>query len=57
MSRIYSPLYNFFNILHKKIISKKKYYSFGGIDIIVDYIFKTKKWTIYRRRMSTPNFK
>ena len=43
MSRIYSPLYNFFNILHKKIISKKKYYSFGGIDIIVDYIFKDKK--------------
>ena len=43
MSKVYHSLYSYFNILHKKIKFKKNYYSFGGIDIIVDYIFKDKK--------------
>ena len=44
---IYNSIYNFFNIWHKKIKSKKNYYSYGGIDIIVDYIFKDKKRGFY----------
>ena len=37
-----------FNILHKKFLSsKKKYYSFSGVDIIVNNIFRNKKKGFY----------
>jgi len=35
------------SILKKKIYSPKKSYSFGGCDLLVDYIFKTKKRGFY----------
>ena len=34
-------------ILKKKIYSKKNSYSFGGCDLLVDYIFKSKKKGFY----------
>ena len=40
-------MFKFFNILHKKITSSKKYYSFGCIDALVGNIFKDKKNGIY----------
>ena len=33
-------LYKNLNLLHKKIVAKKNYYSFSGVDIIVNNIFK-----------------
>ena len=36
-----------FNLLHKIIISKKNYFSFSGVDIIIENIFKFKKKGIY----------
>ena len=35
------------SILKKKIFSQKKSYSFGGCDLLVDYIFKFKKRGFY----------
>ena len=35
------------SILKKKIYSPKKSYSFGGCDLLVDYIFKSKKRGFY----------
>ena len=35
------------SILKKKIYSPKKSYSFGGCDLLIDYIFKTKKKGFY----------
>ena len=40
-------MFKFFNLLHKKITSSKKYYSFGCIDALVGNIFKDKKNGIY----------
>ena len=40
-------LYYFANSIHKRFKSKKNYYSFGGVDIIVEYIFKNKNNGIY----------
>ena len=31
-----------FNLLHKKMISKKKYFSFSGVDIIIENIFRNQ---------------
>jgi len=45
-----SILHNFFlkfNIIHKKFFLKKKYYSFSGVDVIVENIFRHKKNGIY----------
>ena len=47
MNSFFKKIYYFFNLLHKQNKSKKTYYSFGGIDIIVDYIFKNTKNGIY----------
>ena len=47
MTTFFKNIYNFFNLIHKKNKSKKYYYSYGGIDIIVDYIFKNKKNGLY----------
>ena len=35
------------SILKKKIFSSKKSYSFGGCDLLIDYIFKSKKKGFY----------
>ena len=35
------------SILKKKIYSPKKSYSFGGCDLLIDYIFKSKKKGFY----------
>ena len=35
------------SILKKKIYSHKKSYSFGGCDLLIDYIFKSKKRGFY----------
>ena len=35
------------SILKKKIYSSKKSYSFGGCDLLIDYIFKSKKKGFY----------
>ena len=45
-----SILHNFilkFNIIHKKFFLKKKYYSFSGVDVIVEDIFRHKNNGIY----------
>ena len=40
-------IHNNLNLLHKKIISKKKYYSFSGVDIVIENIFKNQKNGFY----------
>ena len=47
MTAFFKNIYNLFNLIYKKNKSKKYYYSFGGIDIIVDYIFKNKSDGFY----------
>ena len=45
-----SIIHNFFlkfNIIHKKIFLKKKYYSFSGVDVIIENIFRHKNNGIY----------
>ena len=45
-----SILHNFilkFNIIHKKFLFKKKYYSFSGVDVIIENIFRHKNNGIY----------
>jgi len=45
-----SILHNFilkFNIIHKKFFLKKKYYSFSGVDVIIENIFRHKNNGIY----------
>ena len=34
-------------ILKRKVKSEKKSYSFGGVDLLVNYIFKNKRKGIY----------
>jgi len=38
---------NYLNLIHKRIISKKKYYSFSGVDIVIENIFKNQKNGFY----------
>jgi len=40
-------MYKLLNILFKKFTSQKKFYSYGGIDILVDTIFKNQKKGFY----------
>ena len=45
-----SILHNFilnFKIIHKKFLFKKKYYSFSGVDVIIENIFRHKNNGIY----------
>ena len=45
-----SILHNFIlklNIIHKKFLFKKKYYSFSGVDVIIENIFRLKNNGIY----------
>ena len=43
MSKFFDKL----SVLKKKIYSQKKSYSFGGCDLLIDYIFKFKKKGLY----------
>ena len=38
------------SILKKKIYSPKKSYSFGGGDLLIDYIFKSKKKDLFPKK-------
>ena len=42
-----SKLIDKLSILKKKVYSKKKSYSFGGFDLLIEYIFKSKKKGFY----------
>ena len=42
-----SKLIDKLSILKKKIYSQKKSYSFGGCDLLIDYIFRSKKKGFY----------
>ena len=44
---ILKPISIYLNLIHKKIISKKSFYSYGGIDNIVSDIFKHQKKGFY----------
>ena len=44
---LFKKIQNYLNLLHKKIISKKKYYSFSGVDIVIENIFKNQKNGFY----------
>ena len=44
---MFNKIYLELNLLHKKFISKKKYYSFSGVDIILEKIFKNHCKGIY----------
>ena len=45
-----TPFHRFFlnlKLIHKKIISKKNYYSFSGVDVIIQNIFRNKQKGFY----------
>jgi len=45
-----TPFHRFFlnlKLIHKKIISKKNYYSFSGVDVIIENIFRNKQKGFY----------
>ncbi len=44
---LFKKIQNYLNLLHKKIISKKKYYSFSGVDIVIENIFKNQQNGFY----------
>ena len=44
---LFKKIHNYLNLIHKKIISKKKYYSFSGVDIVIENIFKNQKNGFY----------
>lgn len=45
--KYFNSIYYFFNILHKKLKSKKVSYSYGAIDLLLKYIFKNKDKGFY----------
>ncbi len=40
-------IHNYLNLLHKKIFHKKKYFSFSGVDIAINNIFRNKTHGFY----------
>ena len=44
---VFNYLYFKLNLIHKSIISKKNYFSFSGVDIIIQNIFKNQKIGFY----------
>tara|TARA_B100000989_G_scaffold267946_1_gene222332 strand:+ start:241 stop:954 length:714 start_codon:yes stop_codon:yes gene_type:complete len=42
-----SIIYNYLNIFYKKFFSKKNYFSFSGVDVIIENIFRNKKNGFY----------
>ena len=43
----YKNLYLKLNLIHKNFISKKSYFSFSGVDLIIENIFKNQKKGFY----------
>jgi FkbM family methyltransferase len=44
---MFNKIYLELNLLHKKFLSKKEYFSFSGVDIILEKIFKNQDKGIY----------
>ena len=44
---MFNKMYLELNLLNKKFISKKKYYSFSGVDVVLENIFKNQHKGIY----------
>ena len=44
---LFNKIHLYLNLFHKRLISKKKYYSFSGVDIVIENIFRNKKNGIY----------
>ena len=44
---LFNKIQLYLNLFHKRLISKKKYYSFSGVDIVIENIFRNKKNGIY----------
>ena len=42
-----SIIYNYLNIFYKKFFFKKNYFSFSGVDVIIENIFRNKKNGFY----------
>ena len=42
-----SIIYNYLNIFYKKFFSKKSYFSFSGVDVVIENIFRNKKNGFY----------
>lgn len=42
-----NKIYYYFNLLRKRFISKKYYYSYSGVDALADYIFKDTHNGVY----------
>ena len=40
---LFNQIQLYLNLFHKRFISKKKYYSFSGVDIVIENIFRNKK--------------
>ena len=45
--KMFNKIYLELNLLHKKFLSKKEYFSFSGVDIILEKIFKNQDKGIY----------
>ena len=43
----FNNIYLKFNLIHKNFISKKNYFSFSGVDILIQNIFRNKKKGFY----------
>ena len=43
----YKNLYLKLNLIHKNLISKKSYFSFSGVDLIIENIFRNQKKGFY----------
>ena len=44
---LFNKIQLYLNLLHKRLISKKKYYSFSGVDVVIENIFRNKKKGFY----------
>ena len=48
-----SNFLNYLSLYKRKFKYKKISYSFNAVDLIIDYMFKEKKWYLFRCRCST----
>ena len=44
---LFNQIQLYLNLFHKRFISKKKYYSFSGVDVVIENIFRNKKKGLY----------
>ena len=44
---LFNKIQIYLNLIHKKILYKKKYYSFSGVDVIIENIFRDKDKGLY----------